>query len=52
MSAPSYVSGCSDRPLLGETIGEALLRTAARLPDLEAAISELCVESAAEIKTA
>jgi fatty-acyl-CoA synthase len=39
MSAPSYVSGCSDRPLLGETIGEALLRTAARFPDQEALIS-------------
>ncbi|HTW29771.1 MAG TPA: AMP-binding protein, partial [Acetobacteraceae bacterium] len=30
---PSYVSGISDTPLLGETIGAAFDRTVARLPD-------------------
>ncbi len=33
MSAPSYVNGAVDRPLLGETVGENLDRTAARVPN-------------------
>ena len=36
---PSYVNGASHVPLLGLTIGEALDRTVARLPDGEALIS-------------
>jgi fatty-acyl-CoA synthase len=36
MPAPSYVHGTSDVPLLGETIGENLRRTAERFPDREA----------------
>ena len=36
---PSYVSGASQVPLLGLTIGDALDRTVARLPDGEALIS-------------
>jgi fatty-acyl-CoA synthase len=32
-SEPSYVSGIADAPLLGETIGQALDRAAARWPD-------------------
>ncbi|HEX6391720.1 MAG TPA: AMP-binding protein [Solirubrobacteraceae bacterium] len=38
MSA-SYAHGVSDRPLLGETIGANLERTAARVPDAEAVVS-------------
>jgi fatty-acyl-CoA synthase len=38
MSAPSYVHGTSDVPLLGETIGENLRRTAQRHPDREALV--------------
>jgi fatty-acyl-CoA synthase len=38
MSAPSYVSGPSATPLLGETIGENLRRTAERFPDREALV--------------
>ncbi|QVQ53349.1 AMP-binding protein [Spiractinospora alimapuensis] len=34
----SYVSGVSDVPLLGETIGENLVRTTARFPDREALV--------------
>ncbi|KWX00698.1 Acetoacetyl-CoA synthetase [Carbonactinospora thermoautotrophica] len=36
--APSYASGVSDVPLLGETIGENLERTVARFPDREALV--------------
>ncbi len=32
-SAPSYVHGATSRPLLGETLGQNLDRTAARVPD-------------------
>ena len=39
MSTPSYVSGPSSRPMLGETIGEALRRTVERFPDREALVS-------------
>ena len=35
----SYLSGTSDTPLLGMTIGDALDRTVARFPDREALIS-------------
>jgi fatty-acyl-CoA synthase len=35
-SLPSYTSGISDEPLLGDTIGDNLDRTAARFPDGEA----------------
>src|SRR5438105_1551601 len=35
----SYVSGTSDTPLLGLTIGDAFDRTVARFPDREALIS-------------
>jgi fatty-acyl-CoA synthase len=35
---PSYASGTSEAPLLGETIGQALRRTAARFPDREALV--------------
>ena len=35
---PSYASGTSDVPLLGDTIGAAFDRTAARLPDGEALV--------------
>jgi fatty-acyl-CoA synthase len=35
----SYASGISDTPLIGETIGENLARTAARVPDAEALVS-------------
>ena len=38
MSAPSYVHGASDVPLLGETIGENLRRTVERFPDREALV--------------
>ena len=38
MSVPSYVSGTSALPLLGETVGENLRRTAARFPDAEALV--------------
>ena len=38
MSAPSYVSGPSTIPLLGETIGENLRRTVERFPDREALV--------------
>jgi fatty-acyl-CoA synthase len=37
-SIPSYSHGTSDLPLLGETIGENLLRVAARFPDREALV--------------
>jgi fatty-acyl-CoA synthase len=35
----SYAHGASDKPLLGETIGTNLERTAARVPDAEALVS-------------
>src|SRR5262245_14220536 len=35
---PSYVSGVSDVPLLGLTIGQAFDETAARYPDCEALV--------------
>ena len=35
----SYVSGTSDTPLLGMTIGDAFDRTVARFPDREALVS-------------
>jgi fatty-acyl-CoA synthase len=35
----SYAHGADDRPLLGETIGENLERTVARVPDSEALVS-------------
>jgi fatty-acyl-CoA synthase len=38
VSAPSYVSGTSSVPLLGETIGENLRRTVERFPDREALV--------------
>ncbi|MEM6733048.1 MAG: AMP-binding protein, partial [Myxococcota bacterium] len=38
MHTLSYVSGTSDAPLLGETIGENLRRTVERFPDHEAAV--------------
>src|SRR3954454_16075241 len=37
--AVSYAHGASDVPLLGETIGANLSRTAARVPDAEALVS-------------
>ncbi|HVA74620.1 MAG TPA: AMP-binding protein [Acidimicrobiales bacterium] len=37
-SKPSYEHGTSDVPLLGETIGENLTRTATRFPDREALV--------------
>jgi fatty-acyl-CoA synthase len=39
MTAPSYVHGASSVPLLGETIGENLRRTAERFGDREALVS-------------
>ena len=39
MTNPSYLSGASTRPLLGETIGQNLRRTAERFPDREALVS-------------
>jgi fatty-acyl-CoA synthase len=39
VTAPSYVSGTSSQPLLGETIGENLRRTVERFPDREALVS-------------
>ncbi len=39
MPAPSYVSGTSQIPLLGETIGQNLRRTVERFPDREVLIS-------------
>ena len=39
MNAPSYVSGPSQLPLLGETIGENLRRVVERFPDREALVS-------------
>jgi fatty-acyl-CoA synthase len=39
MHAPSYVSGTSQIPLLGETVGENLRRTVERFPDRDALIS-------------
>ncbi|ACG74329.1 AMP-dependent synthetase and ligase [Anaeromyxobacter sp. K] len=39
MNAPSYVSGPSTTPLLGETIGENLRRTVQRFPDRDALVS-------------
>jgi fatty-acyl-CoA synthase len=38
-SAPSYVHGASPLPLLGETIGQNLDRTAERVPDRDALVS-------------
>ncbi len=38
MTAPSYVSGASSVPLLGETVGENLRRTVERFPDREALV--------------
>jgi hypothetical protein len=35
---PSYASGTSDVPLLGDTVGDGLDRTAARIPDNEALV--------------
>ena len=35
---PSYASGTADVPLLGDTIGDGLDRTAARCPDGEALV--------------
>ena len=37
-TAPSYVNGATDLPLLGETLGQNLDRTAARVPDSPALI--------------
>jgi fatty-acyl-CoA synthase len=37
--APSYAHGATDVPLLGETIGANLARTAARVPDTEALVA-------------
>ena len=37
-SIPSYVHGATDRPLLGETLGQNLDRTTARVPDTPALI--------------
>jgi fatty-acyl-CoA synthase len=39
VNAPSYVSGPSTLPLLGDTIGEALRRTVERWPEREALVS-------------
>src|SRR2546421_3592292 len=39
MAAPSYTHGASSTPLLGETIGENLRRTAERHGDVEALVS-------------
>jgi fatty-acyl-CoA synthase len=39
LTAPSYVSGTSTVPLIGETIGENLRRTVERFPDREALVS-------------
>ena len=39
MPAPSYVSGTSQVPLLGETIGQNLRRTVERFPDREVLVS-------------
>ncbi|HEX9052679.1 MAG TPA: AMP-binding protein [Anaeromyxobacter sp.] len=39
MTAPSYVSGTSSVPLIGETIGENLRRTVEKFPDREALVS-------------
>src|SRR5580698_10324759 len=38
MSVPSYAAGTSSVSLLGETIGDNLARTAARVPDSEALV--------------
>jgi fatty-acyl-CoA synthase len=38
VTSPSYVSGTSSQPLLGETIGENLRRTVERFPDREALV--------------
>jgi fatty-acyl-CoA synthase len=38
-NVPSYVHGASEIPLLGETIGRNLDRTAARVPDRDALVS-------------
>ncbi len=38
MTTPSYVSGTSTQPLLGETIGENLRRIVERFPDREALV--------------
>jgi fatty-acyl-CoA synthase len=38
VTAPSYVSGTSSVPLIGETIGENLRRTVERFPDREALV--------------
>ena len=39
MTTPSYVSGPSTQPLLGETIGQNLRRTVERFPDRDALVS-------------
>jgi fatty-acyl-CoA synthase len=39
VNTPSYVSGTSSVPLLGETVGENLRRTTARFPEREALVS-------------
>ena len=38
-AVPSYASGTSDVPLLGDTIGDNLDRTIERFPDREALVS-------------
>jgi fatty-acyl-CoA synthase len=38
MTMPSYAHGACDQPLLGETIGQNLERTVARVPDAEALV--------------
>jgi len=38
MAAPSYASGTSERPLIGETVGANLASTVARHPDNEAIV--------------
>ncbi len=37
-AVPSYASGTTEVPLLGETIGDALRRTASRYADREALV--------------
>ena len=39
MASPSYSHGVSTQPLLGDTIGQNLARTVARVPDHEALVS-------------
>jgi hypothetical protein len=58
-SVPSYVHGASPVPLLGETIGQNLDRTAARVPGKvqkfkmrETSVTELGLQDAAATPTA